>query len=314
MRGDQHDQKRNFACDITRRSQSGELFLFENRSLAGNFAGRVVRSHQCQQDDLKHYQAGDKARYSRGSKRKSRCLEQLLQCIRRNGGKILDLRQTPPGKNHNQTRETEEERKLQSDLAAIAKEHRPAAVEQCDELGQKIGAAKLLRRASVICWRISTALIVEGGVLCPQVRPFVRASRAQNRKEILRIIDLKIVVQQTRDSLINKSPLVKDRDGVVQIEMPQAVGDGDNGPSVDIRDPVQQMHDFAFRLGVESARDFVAQEQQRFAHHLQCKGKASFLPARKNSNPAVSYFGESNFRQKTCRSPGPLVLAQSAEA
>ena len=92
----------------------------------------------------------------------------------------------------------------------------------------------MLSRAGVVCWRISTALIVVGGVLCPQVRPFVRTARAQNRKEILRIIDLKIVGQQTRDSLINKSPLVQHRDGIVQIEMPQAVGDGDNGPPVDI--------------------------------------------------------------------------------
>ena len=90
-----------------------------------------------------------------------------------------------------------------------------------------------------------------------------------------------------RRCLINEPSLIKHGYAIVKIEMANAMRDRNHSPLVGGRNVVQQMHNFVFRFRVEPAGDFVAQEQQRRADHLQGEGEPPLLSTGKNTHPAI---------------------------
>ena len=88
---------------------------------------------------------------------------------------------------------------------------------------------------------------------------------------------------------------VQDEDGVVEFDVGEGVGDGDDGASVFSGEVVEEVNDFAFGAGVEATGDFVAEEEFGAGDQFHGEAEAAFLSAGEDLHLSVGDGGEAGF-------------------
>ena len=87
--------------------------------------------------------------------------------------------------------------------------------------------------------------------------------------------------------VVGDHALVKHEHRVVELDMPEAVRDRKDDPSLRAREPVKKMHDLVLGLRVQAAGHLIAEEHRRLADEFHRQGQPPPLPAREHAHQTV---------------------------
>jgi hypothetical protein len=97
--------------------------------------------------------------------------------------------------------------------------------------------------------------------------------------------------------MISDVTLAEDEDAIVEGEVGEAVGDGEDDAALGAGEFVHELDDFGLGFGVETAGDFVAEQEAGGADHFEGHGEAAFLATGEDADFAVADFVEADIAE-----------------
>ena len=97
--------------------------------------------------------------------------------------------------------------------------------------------------------------------------------------------------------MISDVTLAEDEDAIVEGEVGETVGDGEDDASFCAGEFMHELDDFGLGFGVETAGDFVAEQEARGADHFEGHGEAAFLATGEDADFAVADFVEADIAE-----------------
>ncbi len=148
-----------FGRDVRPRGKTRAQFLFQDVPFLGDFARSVIGSHEREQNDLEHGQAGNEQRGAEGILHAFQFgdaalddveLGPVLEEIGR--GHRMDLGQAGQGKDHDQEGKGDQERQVQPELALVPGQQDVLTPQQRKKLAQAAGRRRRVQGTG-IGWR-----------------------------------------------------------------------------------------------------------------------------------------------------------------
>ena len=97
--------------------------------------------------------------------------------------------------------------------------------------------------------------------------------------------------------MISDVTLAEDEDAIVEGEVGETVGDGEDDASFCAGEFMHELDDFGLGFGVETAGDFVAEQEAWGADHFEGHGEATFLATGEDADLAVADFVEADIAE-----------------
>jgi hypothetical protein len=142
-------------------------------------------------------------------------------------------------------------------------------------------------------------LFEKGGlVFAPGAPPFSWGAQGQLAIEFVGAVNLEVVGQELGGAMVGQDPAGEDEDGIVEIEVFEAVGDRENEALVGRGELVEETDDFVFGLGVEAAGDFIAKEDMGAAGDLHGEGESALLSAGEDGDAVIGKVFQTDFREE----------------
>jgi hypothetical protein len=107
-------------------------------------------------------------------------------------------------------------------------------------------------------------------------------------------LNLEIGEKHIRGTNVSEMPLVENGDGIVKMEMAQAMGDAENDPGVFTGEIAKELHDLILGFDIEAARDLIAKKKGGITRQFKGEGEATFLSTRKNLGRTIGEFKETD--------------------
>ncbi len=89
--------------------------------------------------------------------------------------------------------------------------------------------------------------------------------------------------------------LVQHENGIVELQMGERMGDGEDNPAVLAGKIIKQAHDLALGAGVKAGGDLVAEQDLRIGHKFHREAEAALLAAREDFDGAIAYRTQAGF-------------------
>jgi hypothetical protein len=150
------------------------------------------------------------------------------------------------------------------------------------------------------------------GMLYPRGLPTIGIATLQLAVNETWILYSKIMRQMIRATGIGEDTFVKDHDGIIRIEVLEAVGHGHDQPVSIPGNIPEKCDDIILRAGIETAGHFIAEKNGRTAHQLHRKSQAPLLPSGKDFDGAFPELPHPHLFQQTINHGITFLSALSA--
>lgn len=329
---DEREEEHGFGGEMGGGTEAGELLFLVDEALGDDLAGGVIGTHEGEKDHLKHREAGDEAADLAGLDSEVDGLAELFEDVDIDAHvEVLDLGQTLVGEEDDDAGEGEGQEDLKPDLAGAPEEQAAAAGEEFDKLREAPGdggsgrgrcGMRVLVGGFVVLPVLACGYGVRGeglagevgAVLEPELTPFVGLAGGELGVDLLGVGDLEIMEQEVWWAVVDEPAAVEQRDGVVEVDVPEAMGDVEDEPAGIERELAHEVDEVVFGLGVEAAGDLVAEQQARVGDQLDGEAEAALLPAGEEADGAIGDAIDADGLKDLLDAGGAGAPAQAAHA